>query len=280
MTPAVTAAVLGAAGLHAGWNALAHGLRDRLGTMTLIQVASLAIGVICLPFVGVPAAGAWPWLLGSAALHTAYNLLLLETYRLGDFGQVYPIARGTSPWVTALIGVTLLHEYLTVTQTVGVVVISLGMLVLALSGGIPRRTEAAAVLAAFTTGCAIAVYTVLDGLGARSSGSPMSYAAWLFILQAAPTILILNRRRRRTPTPEPNPQRAWALLGGAMSLVAYTLIIWAQTKAPLATIAALRESSVVIGAIIGTTIFHEPYGRHRTTATILVLTGITAINIA
>jgi drug/metabolite transporter (DMT)-like permease len=277
VTPAVTAAVLGSAGLHAAWNALAHGLRDRLGTMVMIQVASLGIGLSCLPLVGVPAAGAWPWLLGSAALHVAYNLLLLETYRLGDFGQVYPIARGTSPWVTALIGVTLLHEYLTVTQTVGVVVISAGMLVLALAGGIPRRAEAAAVLAALATGCAIALYTVLDGVGARSSGSAMSYAAWLFVLQSAPTILLLHRRRN--PAAAANPQRAWGLLGGAMSLAAYTLVIWAQTRGTLATIAALRETSVVIGAIIGTLIFHETYGRHRIAATVLVLAGITAINI-
>ncbi|MFI6979902.1 EamA family transporter [Embleya sp. NPDC050154] len=279
MTPAVTVAVLGSAGLHAAWNALAHGLKDRLGTMVMIQVASLAIGLSCLPFVGVPAAGAWPWLLGSAALHVVYNLLLLETYRLGDFGQVYPIARGTSPWVTALIGVTLLHEYLTVTQTVGVVVISAGMLVLALAGGIPRRSEATAVLAALATGCAIALYTVLDGVGARSSGSAMSYAAWLFVLESAPTILVLRLRARRDPTTTPNPQRAWGLLGGAMSLAAYTLVIWAQTRGTLATIAALRETSVVFGAIIGTLIFHETYGRHRIAATILVLTGITAINL-
>ncbi|MET7300105.1 DMT family transporter [Embleya sp. NPDC005575] len=277
MTPAVTAAVLGSAGLHAAWNALAHGLKDRLGTMVMIQVASLGIGLSCLPFVGVPAAGARPWLLCSAALHVAYNLLLMETYRLGDFGQVYPIARGTSPWVTALIGVTLLHEYLTVTQTVGVVVISAGMLVLALAGGIPRRAEAAAVLAALATGCAIALYTVLDGVGARSSGSAMSYAAWLFVLQSAPTILVL--RRRRDPAAEPNRQRVWGLLGGAMSLAAYTLVIWAQTRGTLATIAALRETSVVVGAIIGTLIFHETYGRYRIAATVLVLGGITAINI-
>ncbi|WP_439675015.1 EamA family transporter [Embleya sp. MST-111070] len=280
MTPAVTAAVLGSAGLHAAWNALAHGLKDRLATMVMIQVASLGIGLVCLPFVGVPAAGAWPWLLGSAALHMVYNLLLLETYRLGDFGQVYPIARGTSPWVTALIGVTVLHEYLTVTQTVGVVVISVGMLVLALAGGIPRRAEAAAVAAAFATGCAIALYTVLDGVGARSSGSAMSYAAWLFVLESAPTIVVLHLRLRRDPTRERNPQRAWGLLGGAMSIAAYTLVIWAQTRGTLATIAALRETSVVIGAVIGTVVFHETYGRHRLAATILVLLGITAINIA
>ncbi|WP_406286712.1 EamA family transporter [Embleya sp. NBC_00896] len=277
MTPAVTAAVLGSAGLHAAWNALAHGLKDRLGTMIMIQVGGLCLGLACLPFVGIPAAGAWPWLLGSAALHTAYNLLLLEAYRLGDFGQVYPIARGTSPWLTALIGVTLLHEYLTATQTVGVVVISIGMLVLALAGGIPGRAEAAAVLAALATGGAIALYTVLDGVGARSAGSAMSYAAWLFVLESAPTIVVLHYRRG--PDPERNPQRVWGLLGGAMSVVAYTLVIWAQTRGTLATIAALRESSVVIGAIIGTVVFHETYGRHRIAATVLVLGGIVAINL-
>jgi drug/metabolite transporter (DMT)-like permease len=277
VNPAITAAVLGSAALHATWNAITHGFKDKLATMAVIQLASLVIGLACVPFVGVPAAGAWPWLVASAAVHAAYTMLLLEAYRLGDFGQVYPIARGTSPWVTALIGVALLHEYLTSAQTVGVAVITIGMLVLALAGGIPRRAEAAAVSAALATGFAIATYTVLDGLGARASGSALSYAAWLFILTAGPTLAAL--RRKRGPKAIPIPHRAWGAAAGAMSVAAYALVIWAQTQGNLATIAALRESSVVIGAVIGTAVFHEPYGRPRLTATFLVLAGIAAVNL-
>ena len=193
---AVTGAVLGAAVLHAVWNALAHAIGDQLVGFALIGVAVTAGGggiVLASP---APRSACWPFLAGSAVLHVAYNLLLMRSYRLGEFSQVYPLARGTSPWLVALVAAVFVGERLSVLRLLGVVIISVGLSVLVLAGGVPTRAARPAIAAAVLTGVVIAAYTTLDGQGVRSAGTVAGYTGWLFLLQGPvlPLAAVVARR--------------------------------------------------------------------------------------
>jgi drug/metabolite transporter (DMT)-like permease len=275
----VTVAVLVAAVLHATWNAVAHGIRDQLAGFSLIGLAYAGCSALVLPFVAVPAGASWPFLIASAALHVVYILLLLASYRLGDFGQVYPLARGSSPLLVAAVSVTVVGDRLSAVQLVGVAVVSAGLASLTLVGGRPRAGERGAIVAAVATGVAIAAYTVLDGLGVRRSGSVGGYTAWLFLLQGPVVPLIAAGIRGRQLAGQLRRYAGAGLLAGLLSLAAYGLVLWAQTRGALAAVAALRESSVIVGAAIGAVVFHERFGRARVLATVLVAGGIVLLNL-
>jgi drug/metabolite transporter (DMT)-like permease len=170
-----------AAVLHAVWNAVAHGLSDRLVGFALIGVAYTVVGGVGALVLGLPPSAAWPFVLASALIHVVYTMLLWASYQLGEFSQVYPVARGTAPLVVALVEVVLGHV-LPVLQLVGIVVISLGLISLALDGGSLSRAALPALGAAVATGICIAGYTVIDA-GAVSTTPVPIYAAWMFLLQ-------------------------------------------------------------------------------------------------
>lgn len=275
----VVAAVLLAAVLHATWNAFAHAITDRLAGFALIGVAATAGGAVIVLVAPAPAGASLPFLAVSATLHVVYNLLLLRCYQHGEFGQVYPLARGTSPWLVALAAAAFAGEALTPVRLAGVLIISLGLLSLVLPGLTPSRNELGVIAAAVLTGVTIAAYTTVDGLGVRHAGTAAGYAGWLFLGQGPvlPLLALLIRRGRPWFS---SPGEVWAgLTGGLLSLVAYGLVLWAQVRGALAPIAALRETSVVIGAIIGAVAFHERFGRWRVTATVLVAGGVVLINL-
>ncbi|MEU9296804.1 EamA family transporter [Streptomyces sp. NPDC048266] len=276
MTPLVTLAVLIAAVTHAGWNAIAHGIRDQLVSFTLISGGGAAIGMVTALFVPLPAAGAWPYLIASALLHVGYYALLMRSFTLGDFGQMYPIARGTAPLVVTVLAAVFLHEVPDGWQLLGVGVACAGLTGLALWGirGKGARPHWPALLAAGATGLSIALYTVVDGVGVRASGTPLGYIAWLMILEglAIPAYALWTRRAALLPQIRPYATRG--LLGAALSVAAYALVLWAQTKAPLAPIAALRESSIIVGAAIGALFFKERFGGPRIAAAGLMVVGI------
>lgn len=274
----VTLVVLAGAVCHATWNALAHRLPDQ-------QVAFCWLGLayfpVCAPLVLVlpgPAPASWPYLVASVVLHGVYSLMLMRTYRLGDFNQVYPLARGTSPLLVALGAAWLVDERLTAVRTAGVLVVCAGLASLVLAGGLPTRRHLPAVFAALGTGVIIAIFSVVDGVGVRRSGSPFGYAGWLFLLQG-PLVPALTLGRYR--------ERIWSVLrpywptglaAGLLAVTAYSLALWAQTKGALATVAALRECSVLVGAGIGVVWFHERFGRTRVVAAVLVVAGIALLN--
>jgi drug/metabolite transporter (DMT)-like permease len=275
----VTLAVLGAATLHAGWNAAAHKVTDRLVGFVLIGASCSLAAAVLLPFVPAPSSAAWPFIAGSVATHVVYNLMLMRSYSIGDFNQMYPLARGTSPWVVAIAAAVFVGERLSPLRLLGVVVISLGLITLVGAGGRPGRRELPALSAAVVTGLAIATYTVLDGVGVRRSGSTGGYVAWLFLLQGLPlpigALAVVGR---------PLIARCRSLLGigvasGLASFAAYAIVIWAQTRAPLATVAALREVSIVVGAILGAVLFHERFGRWRVVGSALAVTGIVLLQL-
>ncbi|MET7640306.1 DMT family transporter [Streptomyces sp. NPDC005438] len=276
MTPLVVAAVLAAAVTHASWNAIAHGLKDQLLAFSLIELAGTLCGLTAAVFVPFPRAEAWPYLLVSVVLHLGYMALLMRSFQLGDFGQVYPLARGTAPLVVTVLAVVVVGERLDAWATAGVAVASAGLMGVALvglrSGTARHRTPA--VLAALGTGLAIAAYSVVDGAGVRASGSALGYTAWLLLLMGPAIPLYTLATRGRVLLAQMRPVWALGLLGGALSGLAYGLVLWAQTRGPLAPVAALRESSILVGATIGTVFFREQFGRFRVLAAVLMVAGI------
>ncbi|MGD0062083.1 MAG: DMT family transporter [Streptosporangiaceae bacterium] len=272
----VTLAVLAAAVTHATWNAIAHGIKDQLLAFALIGVGGIVVAIPLIILAPMPRADCWPYLLGSIVIHVFYNLLLMRCYRLGEFGQVYPLARGTSPLVVTILAAIFVHERLGWPQITGVLVVSAGLATLVLAG---RRPGRAAFLAAVGTGLTIAAYTTVDGVGVRLSGSSIGYIGWLMLLESLCVPMFALARRREVLLKQRPRILLAGLAAGALSVLAYGLVLWAQTRGALAPIAALRETSVIFGAIIGTLIFREPFGRTRVAATVLVVTGIILLNL-
>ncbi|BBC33854.1 EamA-like transporter family protein [Streptomyces graminofaciens] len=274
MTPVVTAAVLLAAVTHAGWNAIAHRITDKLVGFTLIAGGGALIGFVAIPFVPVPAAGAWPYLIASAVIHLGYYILLMTSFRLGDFGQAYPLARGSAPLVVTVLAAVFAHEVPNGLAAAGIAVSCAGLTGVALWGMRGSRPHWAAIGAALATGLSIAAYTVVDGLGVRASGSAPGYIAWLMALEGLAIPAYALWRWRGGTVARLRPYAAVGLLGAALSVGAYGLVLWAQTKAELAPVAALRESSIIVGAAIGAVFFKERFGAPRIVAAGLLVVGI------
>jgi len=272
----VTLAVLAAAVTHATWNAIAHGIKDQTLAFALIGVGGIVVAIPLVIFAAAPRPDCWPYLAASIVIHVFYNLLLMQCYRLGEFGQVYPLARGTSPLVVTILAAIFVHEHLALPQIAGVLVVSGGLATLVVAG---RRPSRAAFLAAIGTGLTIAAYTTVDGVGVRLSHSPIGYIGWLMLLESLGVPMFALIRRRDVLLKQRPRILLSGLAAGALSVLAYGLVLWAQTRGALAPIAALRETSVIFGAIIATLVFREPFGRTRIAATILVAAGILILNL-
>ncbi|WP_329228555.1 DMT family transporter [Streptomyces canus] len=274
MTPLVTAAVLLAALTHASWNAIAHQITDKLVGFTLISGGGMLIGLAIIPLAAVPAAGAWPYLLVSSCIHIAYYALLMKSFQLGDFGQAYPIARGTAPLVVTVLAALFANEVPDGWAAAGIALSCAGLTGVALWGLRGRRPNWPAIGAALATGLTIAAYTVVDGLGVRASGSPLGYIAWLVAMQGVVIPAYALTRWRGRFVAVLRPFAGVGLIGAALSVAAYGLVLWAQTKAELAPVAALRESSIIVGAAIGALFFKERFGAPRIVAAGLLVAGI------
>jgi drug/metabolite transporter (DMT)-like permease len=275
LSPPVTAAVLTAAVVHAAWNAIAHGIKDQMLAFALIGLGGIMAAIPLTIVTVLPRPASWPYLLASVGIHIFYVLLLMRCYRLGEFSQVYPLARGTSPLVVAILAAVFVHERLAFPQIAGVLIVSAGLATGVLAG---RRPGRAAFLAAVGTGLTIAAYTTVDGVGVRLSASPAGYIGWLMLLQSLTVPAFALARRRNAVLKQPPRTVLAGLAAGALSVLAYGLVLWAQTRGALAPVAALRETSVIFGAIIGSLIFREPFGRSRIAATVLVVAGIGLLN--
>ena len=278
---AVSAAVLGSGVLHATWNALAKSVKDHLVGFVALNVAAGAMCLLVVPFVAAPDRRAWPYLALSVVVHVAYQALLLQSYRVGDFNQVYPIARGTAPLLVALLAVPLADERLGALQLAGVVAIATGLISLAQVREWlrPGLRPPPALAFAFATGVLITAYSLVDGLGVRRADSTLGYAAWLVLIESVSIpVFALVRERARV-------RRAWSAswrragLGGVLSVTAYAIVLWAQTRGALAAVTALRETGVIVAAVIGTVVFHEHFGRRRVVAAVLVATGVVLLNV-
>jgi drug/metabolite transporter (DMT)-like permease len=275
MSLPVTLAVLGAALLHASWNALVKASPDKqLDTVGLAASAGI-VALLLAPFLAMPARESWPWLGGSILVHILYFMFLAGAYRWGELSYTYPIMRGGGPMIVALVGAFVLGEVLPWKETLGIVLICAGILAFA-SGKHDRR----ATLFAVANAVVIAAYTLIDAEGARSSEAPVSYTLWFFIANGV-AITTMGGLSRGAATVTAYLRRHWMRtgIGGICSLAAYGIALWAMTRAPVALVAVLRETAVIFGAILGALFLNEKMTRRRLAATGAVMAGLIALRL-
>lgn len=279
----VFAAVLFAAACHAGWNASIKRTLDPLATTVLIGLGAGAVALVAWPLAGIPAAASWPWLVASIVIHLFYFAGLIESYRAGDLGQVYPIARGSAPLMTAAVAAFVVAEPLGWSGWSGIVLLAAGVLLLSLRGGRDIATlDRRAVGFALFTAVTICAYSVVDGIGARLAGPGMAnaYSCALFV-GIAPVVLIYALVRRGPAVLSAMaPHWRIGLGGGVMAVISYSIAIWAMTVAPIAIVAALRETSVLFGAIIAVLFLKEPLRAARVGAALMIVGGLVLIRLA
>lgn len=270
----VTLAVLGAALLHAVWNALVKSSEDKLLDITGIALGAAACALVVAPWVAAPARESWGWMAASALVHILYFLCVAGAYRWGDLSYGYPLMRGGGPMLVAIVGAFALGEVLPPMETLGVVLISTGILAFAYG-----RHDWRATAYALANAAVIAAYTLIDAQGARASGAPVGYTLWFFVASGlAIGAVVLAMRGHALPR---YLRRNWAraTLGGGLSAVSYAVALWAMTLAPVALVAALRETSVIFGAAIGALFLGERITRRRLLGTGAVLAGLVALRI-
>jgi drug/metabolite transporter (DMT)-like permease len=276
----VFTAVLLAAACHAGWNATIKG-GDPMFTTALISVGAGLVALAFLPLVGLPNAAAWPWVIASVVIHLVYFAALIESYQAGDMGQVYPIARGSAPLMTALATTFFVGERLGTFGWFGIMLLVIGVFLLSLRGGRDlARLDRRAVGFALFTAVTICAYSVVDGIGARLAGNAHAYSVVLFV-GMAPVMALYALAWRGSSALAAMP-REWriGLAGGALQLVSYGVAIWAMTVAPIAIVAALRETSVLFGAVIAVIFLNEPLRNDRILAAMLIVAGLALIRLA
>lgn len=278
----VAAAVLFAALLHASWNALVKSSTDKALDTTVIHLAGSLLVVPLLLVFGLPPPSAWPYIAASVVIHVAYYVSLAGAYRHGELGLTYPLMRGLGPTLVALLSAATLGEPLSPLAWTGVLGVSAGVLVLGLSRQALDRPKAIGY--ALANAFVIAGYTIVDGLGVRAAtadgGNAMQYVCLLFLLDGWPYgLLVLHRRGLAVAWPYAKARAPLAVAGAAASLGAYGIALWAMTKAPVAVVAALRETSVVFAAILGTWLLKEAFTMRRVVGTVVILGGVAALRL-
>jgi drug/metabolite transporter (DMT)-like permease len=270
VTASVFLAILFAALLHASWNALVKTGEDRFASVLLLALAQGAVALCLIPVFGLPAPAAWPWVLLGSALHTGYKLFLIRAYRGADLSQVYPLARGAAPLIVTLASALFLAEVPPPLRIAAVLAIAGGIMLMARGGGLSRT----ALLWALGTAAFTASYTMADGVGARLAGSASAFAMTMFAIDGlAMTGFGLAARGPRGLVRLLPGWRSGAM-AGAMSLGSYWIVIWGFTRAPLAMVAALRETSVLFAMLIGLFLLGERVARGRWLAAALILAGV------
>jgi drug/metabolite transporter (DMT)-like permease len=270
----VTAAVLGAALLHAGWNALLKSSSDKQLDTVAISVGAGIVGLAVAVWLQPPAPASWPWLAGSTLVHILYFLFLAGAYRWGELSYAYPIMRGGGPVIVALGSAAVFGEVLPLAPALGVVLVCSGIVAFA-SGKADRR----ATVFALSNAVVIAAYTIIDAKGARASGSPVAYAMWFFVANAI-VIYLYAGARRGAEVPR-YLARYWPrlLIGAVLTAGSYGVALWAMTLAPVALVAVLRETSVLFAALFGAAFLGEKFTRRRLVATGAVLCGLVALKL-
>ena len=281
MEPLVIVLVLCAAVMHAVWNTILKVNADRLMTMAVV----IGVGGLLSPLLMLagppPLPESWFYLGLSALIHCVYFFFLIQAYAVGDLSHAYPLARGSAPLMVAAGGAWFAGELLSPLEILAVVLVSLGIVSLMLTGKRePRRKDWRSLAYPLATGVMIAAYTVADALGVRLSGNPASYIGWLFLLSALPILALAIHRRRGAAVDF--MRRHWkpSVGGGVLAFCAYSLAIWALSLGAMVHVSALRETSVVIAALIGTRLLGEPYGRRRVMAAATVAGGVILLHLA
>lgn len=280
MEPIVFAAVLLAAALHATWNAIVKGSSDKFISMTAVVIGHVPLALVALPLSPLPAPSSWPYLAAGVLLHVGYQLFLMLSYRVGDLTQVYPIARGIAPMLVALISVLFLSVPLSNTELIAVFIIGTGIMSLVFVRGGDGLHNGTAALMAIGTGCFIAAYSLVDGLGAREAGTAVGFYAWLTTINAAIFVLIMRFLKPGTVTEVMTKHTRFALLGGGASFVAYALAIWAFTQAPIALVTAVRETSIIFALFIGVFFLGERLNLLKLCSTAMTIFGVLMLRLS
>jgi len=275
----VTLLVLFAALMHAVWNAIAKSGANQLLDITAMALAGGVVCALALPFLPVPEPEAWPWLAASLLLHFLYFMALVGAYATADLSHAYPLMRGVAPLFVALFGVTLLDDRLTASMWAGVLLISGGILLPFWFTPGNKKDHLKGSLFALATAVIIAAYTLVDGYGTRLSAHPLSYCLWLFLLDPLPILAVALARHGGGVWR--HLQRRWfaCTLGGVLTVGAYGIVLWAMTRAPIAAVSALRETSVIFAAVIGSVFLREGFGVPRVAGAVLVVCGIAALRL-
>ncbi len=271
--------VLFAAALHATWNAVIKSSSDKFDDTVLVTLGSAAVGALLLPWIPLPAAASRPYLIASVIIHIGYFSLVAAAYRLGDMSYIYPLMRGLAPMLTAIAASILIAEPLTSGGVMGILLLSSGILLLTSEAWWSRKVSFRPTAAGLLNAVVIAMYTLVDGIGLRLSGSPWSYIAWLFLLQPVPFIVFFILSRRGSFLG--HIKRRWRMgaLVGMCTFTSYGLALYAMAHIPIALVAALRETSVIFGAVMAAVFLGERFGPIRYLAALLVTTGAVAMKL-
>jgi drug/metabolite transporter (DMT)-like permease len=272
-------AVLLGAACHAGWNAFLKIKLEPFTAMALIAIMSALVVLPVVPFLDIPRAEAWPWIIASVVFHLGYFIGLTEAYRTGDMGQVYPIARGSAPLMTAIVSTVFVGEAIGLRGWLGILILVSGVFLLSMRGGRGLHFDKRAVAFALFTAVTICGYSIVDGIGARTAKDAHAYTVWLFLLDGLMMLVFVLLRRGRPVLGEFAGFWKAGLIGGTLSLAAYWIAIWAMTVAPIALVAALRETSVLFAAVIAVVVLKEPLQRPRIIAALLIVTGLVLIRL-
>ena len=274
MSLSVFLTVILAAALHAGWNAMVKGGKDKyLGTASVV-VGQALFAIPTLFFVPAPDPSSFMLILAGIGLHLGYQFFLMASYSAGDLTQVYPLARGSAPLIVALVSTVFLGLTLQPIELAAIGMIGLGIMSIALVGrsdGLHNRRAAALAL---VTGCFIASYSLVDGLGARAAGTALGFYGWLTIGNALTFCGIAAVTRPASLKRVPTEGLRMMLLGGGASYAAYALVIWSFTQAPIALVTALRETSIIFALLIGVFVLRERLSLAKVLSTMMVLAGV------
>lgn len=279
MTSIVFLAVITAALLHAVWNALVKSGTDKRLNMAGVVIGHLPLALPMLMFVPAPDPASYPYILAGIALHFGYQMFLLGSYKIGDLTQVYPIARGVAPLLVAAVSVAILGVDLSGGELLAIGTIAAGILSISLVRGADGGRNHRATVMALTTGCFIASYSLVDGLGARVAGTALGYYAWLGIANA---VIFAGFMAVTTPQVLRDlPRRGLKvfLIGGSASFAAYSLVMWAFTQAPIALVTALRETSIIFALLIGVFLMGERLSLGKVVSTMVTLLGVALLRI-
>ena len=271
-TNLATLLVLISAFMHASWNAVVKSSNDRLCSMAMVDAVAFVVALLALPFVTLPTGAVWVAIGLSVVVNVFYRYFLIRAYHFGDFGQVYPLVRGLPPLLVVGIAAVWLGELLPLGGMLGVAVLSLGVLSL-----LHVTADWRAPRSALAAGVCVALYTVIDAWGVRSGDGVLSYLVYFTLILSVPIPLFTALRRPAALRAHVAAQWRISIFGGLTYCAAYALVLWAMTLDSVAKVAALRESSVIIGAVIATLLFKEPFGRRRLIAAVAVAGGIVLI---
>ncbi len=269
--------VLLAALMHAGWNFVVKASADRFLDYTGLAVAGAAVAACLLPWLPLPAAASWPWLLTTTFIHVGYYLLLMRAYQHADLSLAYPLMRGSAPVLVAL-AAPLAGDALTPGLALGIALIAGGIALPVWTGMRRGGVSSSGLLYGFATAGVVALYTIIDGIGARLSGHAVSYTLWLFFLNAWLVLGVALWRRGRAALAHLRRRWLFSLLGSVLTMGSYGIVLWAMTVASIPAVAALRETSVVFAALLGSWLLKERMGRWRIAGSLIVALGAGTIH--